>query len=71
MVSGDLADVNAFRVGPGIAEQGVVGEVVIHDHIGLFKNVLALDGQQTGVAGSGTDEIDFMRSSLFSCLIRA
>ena len=59
MVSGDLADVNAFRVGPGIAEQGVVGEVVIHDHIGLFENVLALDGQQTGVAGSGADEIDF------------
>ena len=59
MVSGDLADVNAFRVGPGIAEQGVVGEVVVHDHISLFENVLALDGQQTGVAGSGADEIDF------------
>ena len=59
VVPGDLADVNAFRVGAGIAEQGIVGEVVIHDHIGLFENVLALDGQQAGVAGAGADEIDF------------
>ena len=66
VVSGDLADVDALRVGAGVAEQRIVGEVVVDDHVGLFENFLSFNGQQAGVAGSGADEIDF-HAILVSC----
>ncbi len=59
MVSGDFADIDAFGVGPGVAEQGVAGEIIVDDHVGFLEYVLALDGQQAGVAGAGADEINF------------
>ena len=53
-----LADVEALGVGRGEIEQGVGGEVVEEDGVGLLQNAAAFDGDEIGIAGPGAYEVD-------------
>ena len=56
MVARHLAHIDFFRVGAGVPEQAVVGQGVVHHHIGGGQGITPLEGQQARISGTGSDE---------------
>ncbi|GAB4387086.1 MAG: hypothetical protein Kow0045_17100 [Albidovulum sp.] len=58
-----LAHRDAARAGTGEIDDPVVGEPVMDDHIGIDDPAQGADGQEFGIAGTGSDEADLAEVS--------
>ena len=61
VAAGLLADVDLFAIVRGLPKQGGVDEVVVDDDVAGGDEVPSLDRDETKVAGTGSDQVDFPR----------
>src|SRR5208337_2133418 len=55
----NLAGIDQFGIGRGKGEERFIGKVVVDDDIGPGDAFPPLDGYESGVAGTGADQVDF------------
>ena len=58
VVAAFFADVDQLRVPGGVLQQGRGRQIVVNDHVGRRNALPAFDGDQAGVPGARSDQVD-------------
>jgi hypothetical protein len=54
-----FSGIDEFCIFGHISQKFGVGQIVVDNHFGVFKQVFPSEGNQTRIAGTSTDKIDF------------